>query len=363
VANAVGVGYSPMGYLLYTDKAGGLFAMGFDPDRLQATSAAIPLIDDVAPGGFVASASGDALYTVKAAPQAAELTWVARDGTAQPLDSTWHGDFQYPALSPDGKALAVSLTEATTQLWIRRSDGTRQKLTQEGSVNWRPAWTPDGRSLGFSSRRPVKESQDEFGYYQAQADGSGGAQLLARHRFGVSEGVISPDGRWLVVRAGENQILMRRLDGDTTLMPVRVDKTTRTQISFSPDGHWIAYRSDATGRSEIYVAPFPAGTPERLVSREGGAEPRWAHSGRELFYRSGRQLMSVAVTPGPTLVLDSPRPLFSVAQYRSGANHQQYDVAPDDRHFVMIRQISDPASRGIVYMENWSEELRAKVKR
>jgi len=366
VPSAAGAWYSPTGHLLYTDRAGGLYAMGFDLDRLQVTTGAIPIIDDMVAGSFAISASGTVLYATAGASAEAELTWVSRDGSVVPLDSTWRGDFQYPALSPDGKALAVSLREQTTQLWIRRSDGTRQKLTQEGTVNWRPAWTPDGHSVVFSSNRRGGESKDDYDLFRMPVDGSAPSELLLNHTFGVWEGEISPDGEWLVMRSdetdNESNIRARRLTGDTTLVPLVADKSSTTQIALSPDGRWIAFAGDATGREEIYVAPFPDITSTRLVSRDGGSEPRWAHGGRELFYKSGGRFISVPVTPGPTLTLGPPRVLFSVAAYRSARNRQQYDVAPDDQHFVMIRNL--PRSAGdVVYVENWFPELLAKVRR
>ncbi len=157
VANAAGAWYSPTGHLLYADRNGGLYAEGFDLGRLRTTTGPMPVIDDVVPGSFTISASGSVLYeTTGAGAASAQLVWVSRDGSAVPLDSTWLGDFHYPALSPDGKSLAVSLRDQTTQLWIRRSDGTRQKLTEEGTTNWRPAWTrgrPVGRLLFEPPRR------------------------------------------------------------------------------------------------------------------------------------------------------------------------------------------------------------------
>ena len=126
--------------------------------------------------------------------------------------------------------------------------------------------------------------------------------------------------------------------GDTALLPVVVDKNTTTMISLSPDGRWLAYGSDATGRREVYVTAFPSASSTQLVSRGGGIEPRWSHSGRQLFFKSGNQMMAVDITPGTTFVAGTPRPLFSLSGYRSARNRQQYDVAPDDKHFVMIRE-------------------------
>ena len=367
VASAAGAWYSPTGHLLYIDRAGGLFAVAFNLDRLTVTSGPIPVIDDVVPGSLSMSATGTVLYaTTPAGGTPAQLMTVSRDGSAVPLDSTWRGDFQYPALSPDGKALAVSVRDVTTQLWIRRSDGTRQKLTAEGTTNWRPAFSPDGRAIIFSSDRESGGLSNRFNLYEEPADGSTPARLLLHHTFGVWEGELSRDGRWLVMRSDEQNnighIYARRLVGDTALIPLVVDSTLSLQVALSPDGHWLAWSGGTTGRNEIYVAPFPEMTARQLVSRDGGSEPRWAHSGRELFYKSGTRFMVVSVALGPTLVLGSPRELFSAAGYRAARNRPQYDVAPDDRHFVMIREIQGGAN-SLVYVENWFPELRAKVKR
>jgi eukaryotic-like serine/threonine-protein kinase len=367
VANAAGAWYSPTGHLLYTDRAGGLYAMGFDARRLVPTSGAVPVIDDVLPARFTISASGIVLYEAAHGGKAlADLMWVSRDGSAVPLDSAWRGDFNYPALSPDGDAVAVSVADGTTQLWVRRSDGTRQKLTQDGPVSWRPTWSADGRSLVFSSRQIFEGTRDDFDLYTIRVDGGSPPVLLLNHTYGVWEGELSRDGRWLVVRSDElgvnTQIRGRRMDTDTALVPLLVNESTKTQIALSPDGRWLAFGGDATGQREIYVAEFPAMTAPRLVSREGGSEPRWAPDSRELFYKSGGFLVSVTITAGDNLVAGTPRRLFSVAPYRSARNRQQYDVAPDGQHFVMIRDVAG-GTRDVVYVENWFPELLAKLRR
>jgi eukaryotic-like serine/threonine-protein kinase len=277
-ANAAGAWYSPTGHLLYTSRTGGLYALGFDAERLVATSGAVPVIDDVLPASFTLSASGAVLYAAAHGGKAlAELMWVSRDGSAAPFDSTWRGDFNYPALSPDGNALALSVGDGTTHLWIRRADGTRQKLTQEGLVNWRPTWAPDGRSLLFSSLRTPGGTQDDSNLYVMPVDGSTPAALLLDHTHGVWEGEFTRDGRWLVVRSDEqdgiSQIRGRRMDTDTALVPLLVTGSNKSQIALSPDGRWLAYGGFGTGVREIYVAAFPSMTSPRLVSREGGSEP------------------------------------------------------------------------------------------
>jgi len=364
VPNALGAWYSPTGHLLYTDRAGGLFAAGFDLGRLETTTGAVPVIDDVAPTAFAISASGSVLYTVATgAGGESELVWVTRDGMATPLDPTWSGAFEYPALSPDGDALAVSLSDGTTHLWVRDSAGRRHQLTQEGEVNWRPSWTADGRGLAFLSNRRGGEGPDNYDAFLMPADGSGPAELLHRHTYGLWEVDFTPDGEWMVFRSDEDgQANVRGLRrDDTTLVPLVVTGLT-TQIDLSPDGRWLAYSSAASGNREVYVAPFPAMSSRRLVSRNGGTEPRWAHSGRELFFKSGDQFMVVELL-GPALNPGTPRVLFSLAGFRSARNRQQYDVAPDDQRFVMIRELGGEADAQVFYAENWFEELEAKVNR
>jgi hypothetical protein len=142
-----------------------------------------------------------------------------------------------------------------------------------------------------------------------------------------------------------------------------VNKGLTTQIALSPDGRWLAYSSAASGIREVYLSPFPSMSSRRLISRNGGTEPRWAHSGRELFYKSGNQFTVVEMTPGATLLPGMPRALFSLEGYRAARNRQQYDVAPDDSRFLMIREIGAQADAEVVYVENWFAELEAKVNR
>ncbi|HQR17770.1 MAG TPA: protein kinase [Gemmatimonadales bacterium] len=366
VPEAAGAWYAPTGHLLYTDRAGGLFAAGFDAKKLALTSSAIPVIEDVAPTALALSTSGSLLYSVAGGAQVpSELRWVSRDGSGIPVDTTWHGDFDYPAISPDGNALAVSVREGPTQIWIRRSDGTRQKLTQDGTVNWRPSWSPDGRSVAYVSNARGGQSQDAYDVYRMRVDGSAPAELLLRHAYGLWEAELSRDGQWLVTRSDEPvssaNLYARRLTGDTALIPLLTDNSVSMQAALSPDGRWLAYATDATGRAEVYVAPFPSMSSSRLISTGGGTEPRWAHSGKELFYRSGGQLMAVPVTAGESFAPGTPKPLFALTGYRAARNRQQYDVTPDDRRFLMIKEFGNSGEE-LVYVENWFTELKAKVR-
>jgi len=370
VQHAVGGWYSPTGHLLYTGREGGLFAASFDVRRLAVTSGAVPVVDGVDPLRFAMSASGDAVYTTdEGARTQNQLVWVTRDGRWSPYDSTWTGHFEYPALSPDGRSLAVSLRDRTTDLWIERSDGARLKIAAPGTLNWRPTWTPDGKSLLFVSVGDLARNAQDIALYTAPADGSAKASLLMRQNFGTWEGELSRDGGWLVTRvdetAGISHVRARRLGGDTTSVPIVDDPAQRlvSAIALSPDGQWLAYHTNESAMQyEVYVTPFPGARTRFQVSRGGGTEPRWSRDGRELFFEGGGALKVVKVPPGPAFTPSNPTALFSLTGYRRARNRQQYDVSPDGQRFLMIREQSGTANRGVVYVENWLTELRAKVK-
>jgi eukaryotic-like serine/threonine-protein kinase len=368
VPNASGVWYAPTGHLLFTDRERGLFAAPFDLGRLELTGGAVSVIEGVEPTRFALSASGTAVYVVDRTAEApSDLVWVTRDGRVEPVDSTWRGRFDYPAISPDGRSVAVSVRGRATDLWIRREDGTRQKIIADGDAIWRASWTPDGESLAFISvSNPVGAAAAQA--FIARADGVGTARQLLTHGFPVWEVELSRDGQWVVFRTdeegGANRLYARRLQGDTAVLPLPMGRLTGTnQISLSPDGRWLAWATvDAAGAPEVYVASFPDIGSRRLVSpREGGTSPRWSRSGRELFFESGGMLVTVAVPAGPALAPGPPRALFALAGFRVARNRPQYDVAPGDQRFVMIREPGS-AAREVVYVENWFTELEKRMR-
>ena len=367
VPGAYGAWYAPTGHLLYTGREGGLFAMAFDARRMVTTSGAVPLVSDVAPGSFVLSPGGDALYSLDMAQAGgSELVWTDRTGRVTPFDSTWRAPFEYPALSPDGRTLAVSVRGETTDLWLRRPNGARQKVIAPGSANWRPSWTADGSALYFVS---VGSSRDpnNVTVQKVQADLSAAPELVEGGEFGTWEAEVSRDGKWLVIRRdeqdGNSNIRYRAVAGDTSLKPLVVEPGQSTTVALSPDGRWLAFSSDdgSGARYDLYVAPFPSMSPRRLVSRDGGTEPRWARNGRELFFKSGGRMMAVSVAGGPVLEVSDPVPLFPLTGYRGARNRQQYDVAPDGR-FLMIRDPRPGEAAPVVYAPGWLAELRAAVR-
>ncbi len=150
--------------------------------------------------------------------------------------------------------------------------------------------------------------------------------------------------------------------GSDTATALVVTEYDETSPAVSPDGRWLAYVSNESGRYEVYVRPFPNTNDGKLqVSTDGGTEPVWAHSGRELFYKGSGNLMVVEVLPGATFVTGERGVLFSAQGFRWNTWHQYYDVTPDDQRFVMIRNLGGQEASELIVVENFFEELKAQV--
>jgi Tol biopolymer transport system component len=326
------------------------------------------VLDNVAPGQLSVTPNGTLLYSMlPGAAGTSELMWVDRSGRATSFDTAWTGRFEYPAISPDGQRIAVSLRERATELWIRRADGTRRKVIAPLTGSWRPAWHADGKMLTFIGFNDQEKNPNDVTVWQVDQDASAAAQKIFSHRYGVYEAEISPDKQWMLFRADEGaeagNIYARHTSGDTSLIPLVVGSTNDLQPTLSPDGKRMAYTSNEGGVQQVFVASFPDMKVKRVVSRGPGMEPRWARSGKELFFVSGSRLMSVAIGEGADIPVAEPMPLFPVIGYRRARNRPQYDVAPGDQRFLMIKDPPLPPVPPVVYVENWFPELRAKLKK
>jgi serine/threonine-protein kinase len=294
-----------------------------------------------------------------------QLVWVKRDGTARPIDPEWTGIFRTVALSPDGTRLAVSITgDAGQDLWVKQLErGPASRLTFTDGLDRRPTWMPDGQSVMFQSERG-----DNRDLYMTHADGRGSAELVLDLAGHVDQGLWSASGDWLIYRTGitggeGRDIFAWRSGPDSATVPVATAPgIDEHSPALSPDGKWLAYVSNETGRWEVYVRPVPnVETARWQVSVQGGTEPVWAHSGRELFFRSDlAQMVADAVTT-PTFSPGPPRALFSLQGYATQPVHALYDVSADDQRFVMIRLASHTQGRGLILVENFFEELKARV--
>jgi Tol biopolymer transport system component len=367
VPDATGGWYSPTGHLLYAGRTGGLFAVGFDVKALAITSGAFSIADSVSPNGLALSASGTALLTLGTEDyRRSRLIWVTRDGREEPVDPDWAGNFEYPALAPDGQTLAVSVRDGLTRLWVRRPDGSRIQVAHSNLGSWRPNFTPDGRSFAFITAAGASSDSGANDVYLSPADGGMAPRLLIDLAQGVWEVEYSRDGEWMVLRvddaASYGVIYARQLRGDTTLHMIHSDSSFNTQLSLSPDSKWLAFASNKSGRTEVYVASFPDMQVRYPVSQGGGTEPRWSHSGRELFFKSRGEMMALPVSPGTGFAPGSARPLFSVSGLAEAINRRQYDVSSDDRRFLMIRRPEGTLLQEVVLVENFFADLKAAVR-
>jgi Tol biopolymer transport system component len=368
--------YSPTGHLLFIDGAATLLAAPFDVERLELTGAAVPVAEGLAVlsngvGFFAVSETGRLVYRTGAQGGFLAPAWVDRDGTTRDIDTGWtilgNPTFSSLTLSPDGTRLSLSIMDPDTNafdLWVKQLDqGPLSRVTFEGTINYRPTWSSDGRSLTYMSDQDQLATASDL--FTKRADGGGTAELVLHRETTLAEGMYSPDGTWLVfrqgdTRVGEGDIYAMRPGTDSTVTSLVATDFLDYSMALSPNGRWMAYVSNATGRNEVYVSPFPdAGSGRQLVSPAGGVEPVWAHSGRELFYRNGaNELVAVQVDADQTFAVGQQDVLFPLASYLPGGGHPQYDVSADDQRFVMLR-INDAAEdTELILVENWAAEPR-----
>ena len=369
--------YSPTGHLLFMDDDATLLAAPFDVERLELTGAAVPVAEGLAvlgngTGFFAVSQTGTLVYRTRGGGTGESVTpvWVERDGTAREIDPEWRTqgtpNFSSLALSPNEDRLAISIpaSEGTRDLWVKQlPTGPLSRLTFEGTTNHRATWSPNGESLRFLSDRA-----GNLDLWTKRADGSGTAELVLDRDGPIWGARYSSDGTWLVFREGIFQagdIYAIRPGVDSVAVPLQVTEFGEVSISLSPNDRWLAYVSNNTGRDEVYVRPFPpdAGSGLVQVSTDGGLDPVFAHSGRELFYRNGaNELVAVQFTEDPTFATVREDVLFPMDGYLTASAHAMYDVSPDDRRFVMLRiGDTETAAAELILVENWAEELRGRA--
>jgi Tol biopolymer transport system component len=351
--------YVPTGHLVYALEDV-LFAVPFDLANLEVTGGPVPIVEDVMTAAgtgaaqFSFSDTGSLVYVPEDSEQAPvrTLVWVSRQGAATPLTETRRA-YRHPRISPDGERLAVTIQGDIWVLELARDTLTR--LTFEGG--YRPIWTPDGETVTFGSGPSAGTGLNIF---SKPVDGSAEAEQLTSSEAIPSSW--SPDGKMLVFRettgrgSGRN-VGVLRLDGEPEI--VLGTEFRELHPVLSPDGRWLAYTSDESGRTEVYVQPFPEPGEKSLVSTEGGSEPMWNPHGGELFYRNGDGMWSVAVSTEPAFRAAKPVLLFE-GEFELDPWSSNYDVAPDGRRFVMIRRGED-ADQQLNVVLNWFEELKRLV--
>jgi serine/threonine-protein kinase len=350
------------GHLVYTVADGSLLAVPFNPSRLEPTGSAIPIMEGFivrsgGPSDFSCSLNGSLVYLGGVAIEKA-LVQVDRQGTERVLSDKLY-NYHPPSLSPDDKKIAMSIpSEGEGDIWIYDIEqDTLTRLTYEGN-NLYPVWTPDGRRVAFSSNK-----EGTYDLYWRLADFSSPAEPLYTSQIGKHEITFDPDEKFLVFRQTDPttgmDIWILPLDGKDTPRPFLNTSFMECSPMLSPDGRWLAYVSDETGKSEVYVRSFPDPSGiRRQVSVEGGIEPLWAKNGKELFYRSNNRIFAASVETEPTFRVLAREALFEDYYWYSGA-HTAYDVNSDGTWFVMLKGLEQ--SSEVIVVQNWFEELKRLI--
>ncbi len=359
--------YAASGHLVYAQGTT-LMAVPFDLQRLAVTGTPLPVVDGVRQttntGGaeYSLSATGSLVYVSGGVAVAqSRLVWVSRNGTEQPLAAPAHA-YVNPRFSPDGRRIAVGITEQERQVWLY--DLSRETLTRftfQGNNNLDPFWTPDGKRIVFTSNKEGPRN-----LFWQLADGSGGLERLTTSEHLNIPSSWSPDGQLLAF--SENTATTTGYDiwvlrlSDRKAQPFLRTRFNENAPTFSPDGRWLAYASDESGRYEIYVQPYPGPGGKWQISTEGGREPIWNRNGRELFYRNGNKMMSADIATRPSFAAGTPKMLFEGQYQLLELSTPNYDVSPDGQRFLMLKPAEQAESATqINVVLNWFEELKQKV--
>jgi Tol biopolymer transport system component len=383
--------YASSGHLVFA-QGGSLMAVPFNLQSLTTTGAAVPVVDDVAQSQsngatqYSFSTTGSLVY-VSGGIQSVKsrLVWVSRNGAEQSVAAPVSG-YLFPRLSPDGRRIAAVISELESQVWLYDlSRETTTRLTFEGNLNNAPVWTPDGKRITFQSNK-----EGPLNIFWQLADGSGGLERLTTSEYLQAPQSWSPDGQLLafleINSSTQREIWVLRM-GDPSPSSGQASSAssgqvpsagsgqgrkaqlfTRTRFDeaeprFSPDGRWLAYISNESGRFEIYVQPYPGPGGKWQISTDGGMDPVWNPNGRELFYRNGNKMMTVDISSKPGFAVGKPRMLFEGKYEGAPVPVANYDVSPDGQRFLMLKpsEQEQAAPTQINVVLNWFEELKRRV--
>ncbi len=363
--------YLPTGHLVYASN-GGLFAVRFDARALTLIGTPVPMITGVAAATagqtgasqFAVARDGTLIYVSGNIDNKRTYVWVDREGRETPTGAPPRA-YAYARISPDGTKAAFDVRDSQNDIWVwdfeRR---TMSRLTFEATLNRSPVWSPDGIRIAYST---ADENGTE-GVYVQRADGSGSADVLLKR----------PREQWVPVSwSRDGHVLVTQTAAPWNLADVSIAGAHEfrkllgaphndTNGEVSPDGRWLAYESNESGRTEIFVRPYPNLSGGKWqVSAQGGTRPAWAHSGRELFYFSNQGSLLVAqVHASATFAVATPTAL-PITGFIAPYSGRSYDVAPDDRRFLMLKNVdSERDKRATLHIvENWLEEVQQRLDR
>ncbi len=361
--------YVPTGHPVYA-LGSALLAVAFDVDRLEVSGGPVPVVQGVQrstqpdlrsdTADYGAFDQGTLVYVRGAEAQGVQrtLVWVDRSGTETVIQAAPQ-EYDHPRVSPDGMQVALHLNSGENDIWLwdlNRTTLTRVTFNPRDDLY--PVWMPDGRRLLFTSRREPSNTRNLF--WRA-ADGTGEVERLTESPNRQHATAVSPDGRLLIFHENfpetGDDVMQLELDETRRVTPLVQTEFIERNGIVSPDGRWLAYEANDSGRFEIYVRPFPEVNSGRWqVSTMGGTQPLWARSGQELFYISPTgAIMGTEVGQGPSWVATTPTLLVEEGYYTNPTDQRRagrnYDITPDGERFLVIKE-GGGASSQVVLVQN-----------
>jgi eukaryotic-like serine/threonine-protein kinase len=328
ISNAVYVPPTPpetIGYLLFR-REGSLMAQPFDAGRIRLAGEIFPVAEQVGiavntgQGAFSASNNGELAFRTGGTAGNREFNWMDRAGKRL-ATVTKPGIFRSGALSPDEKRLAFAIANESgdhADLWLQELQrGVISRFTFEEGASFSPVWSRDGNRIVFTHR----DAGGQWAIYQRAGTGTGKAELILRTAVNTSTWDWSPDGKYILYSDYQDKtkydLWLLPLDGDHKPIPYLQTPYSELRGQFSPDGRWMAYVSDESGRFDVYVQTVPASGPKWQISSAGGDFPRWRRDGKELYFiGADQQLMAVPVktSSGSSGAFEpgAPQPLFRI---------------------------------------------------
>ncbi|MFQ5653022.1 MAG: protein kinase, partial [bacterium] len=332
--------YLPTGHITFI-RSETLMAVPFDLESLTITGPASPLSENIYtnpdfPQFFTISMDGTLIYLPTEENQVRGLVWVDRQGgiTAVPAPAHVYWD---PRLSTNGRRVALNARESGNEIWVYElARGTLTRLTFNPGEDETAFWSPDGRWIAFASSRAGQPRT----VFRKLADGSGAPEPLWTSDHHVHVECWSADGHSIIVMDRDPNTLddlwLLSLGDEISARPLLQTQFSEWGGRISPNGRWLAYTSDESGRNEVYVRAFPEMDSKVQVSANGGSQPVWAANGQELFYRGEGHIIAVTVVPGKNFAVTSPNQLFSDQYALRIEKHTGYDVSRDGNRFLMI---------------------------